>query len=323
MKAVAFTEYGPADRLRIVEVDKPVPTDDEILIRVRAASVNALDYHRLPGKPFFIRMISGFRKPKRQWLGVDVAGVVEAVGNNVTAFRPGDEIFGVARGSFAEYACTTISKVVIKSPSVSFEHAAALPVAGITALQGLRDKGKLVPGMKVLVNGAGGGVGTFAVQIAKAMGAEVTAVTSTGKLAMLSAIGEDHILDYTRDDFTAGTTRYDLIFDLGATHSLTEMRRVMTQNGKWLLAGGTVGAGWSTPLRNIFKGFMQSPFVDQKMSVVSARMKTDDLVLLQKLVDEGKIAPAISRTFPLRDTASAMAYVKEGRGAGKVVVKVA
>jgi NADPH:quinone reductase-like Zn-dependent oxidoreductase len=322
VKAIAFVEYGSADRLRFVEIEKPVPKEGEILIRVRAASVNAMDYHRLRGKPSFIRVFTGLRRPKREQFGFDVAGEVEAVGENVATIKEGDAVFGVARGSFAEYACAPMSKVVIKSESVSFQQGAALPVAGLTALQGLRDKGKVTPGMKVLVNGAGGGVGTFAVQIAKASGAEVTAVTTTSKIEMVRSLGADHIIDHTRDDFTTREAQYDVIFDLAANHSFASLRRVMSKRGAWLVAGGATGQGVMKPLSNILKGFSQAPFVRQNASIVSARLRAADLSILQKLVEEGKITPMIGATYPLNEGAQAVADAVRGNRGGKIVINV-
>lgn len=322
MRAITYQEYGSPEVLRLEEIAKPEPKADEVLIRIRAASVNALDRHFVRGEPWLMRFAAGLRRPRVTRLGVDVAGQVEAVGRNVTQLHPGDEVFGVCRGSFAEYACAPTSKVVIKSADVSFEHAAAIPVAGMTALQGLRDKGRIQAGQKVLINGAGGGVGTFAVQIAKWLGAEVTAVTSTGKLDMVRAIGADHIVDYTREDFTRSGQKYDVIFDLGANHPLSDMRRVMTSKGMWLFAGAAIEFGWVRPAGELLKGLAQSPFGKQKVLVVSARLTKDDLMFMQRLVAEGKITPVIDRTYALSDVARAVSYVERGYAGGKVVITV-
>jgi NADPH:quinone reductase-like Zn-dependent oxidoreductase len=322
MKAVTYTEYGSAEVLRLEEIAKPTPKDDEVLIRIRAASVNALDCHFMHGRPGLMRLVTGARKPKVTRLGVDVAGTIEAVGPNVTELHPGDEVYGVCRGAFAEYACAPMSKVVIKSANVSFEQAAALPVACVTALQGLRDKAKVQAGQKVLINGAGGGVGSFAVQIAKMFGAEVTAVTTTKKIGMVRAAGADYVIDYTREDFTASGKKYDMIFDLGVTHSWSDVKRVMSRDGAWLFVGGVVENGLMRPFIELFKGFMQSTFATQKVQLVSGRVTRDDLILMDKLVSEGKVAPVIDSTYPLTDVAKAVTRVERGLAAGKVVITV-
>jgi NADPH:quinone reductase-like Zn-dependent oxidoreductase len=322
MKAIIYAEYGPPEVVRLVEVERPVPEDDEVLIRVRAASINAFDCHLLRGEPRMVRLALGFRRPKDSRLGVDVAGQVEAVGTKVTQLKPGDEVFGACRGSFAEYACAKESRVVIKHQAVSFEQAASLPIAASTALQGLRNKGKVQPGQKVLINGAGGGVGTFAVQIAKLFGAEVTAVTSTGKLDMVRAIGADHVIDYTREDFTRNAQRYDVIFDLGVTHPLPDMKRALTAKGKWLFVGGTSERGWVRPFAELAKGMAQSPFMSQKVVVVPARANREDLMILQQYIEDGQVTPVIARICALSEVPAAMRYVEDGHAGGKVVITV-
>ncbi len=322
MKAIVYSEYGSPDVLRLEEVAKPIPKDDEVLIRIRAASVNALDCHFMHGRPWLMRLVAGVRRPKVTRLGVDVAGRIEAIGSRVTAFHPGDEVFGVCRGAFAEYACAPMSRIAIKSASVSFEHAAALPVACVTALQGLRDKGRVKAGQKVLINGAGGGVGTFAVQIVKLFGAEVTAVTRTGKLDMVRAIGADHVVDYTREDFTRNGKKYDVIFDLGATHSWLDMNRVMASGGVWLFVGGVTEGGLMRPVVELLKGLAQSPFVSQKVKVVSPRLTRDDLKFMDKLVADAKVSPVIDSTYSLTDAAEAIRRVEQGFAGGKVVITV-
>jgi len=322
MKAITYREYGSPDVLRLEEIEKPAPGEGEVLIRIRAASVNAMDCHFMRGEPRFIRLMTGVGKPKNPRLGVDVAGIVEAVGSNVTDFKPGDEVFGVCRGAFAEYACAPGLKVAIKSASVSFEQAAALPVACVTALLGLRDKGKVMAGQKVLINGAGGGVGTFAVQIAKHLGAEVTAVTTTKKLELVRRIGADHVIDYTRDDFTRNGKRYDAIFDLGSNHPWSEIRRSLTRSGTRLFVGGPREAGLMRPFVELFKGIAQSPFVSQKVQLVSGRVTREDLVFMDELVADGKIVPAIDGTYPLSDVADAVRRLEEGSVGGKVVITI-
>ena len=323
MKAITYMEYGSPDVLQITEVERPVPKDDEVVISIRAASVNALDRHFMRGEPYLMRMVAGLRKPKVTRLGVDVAGIVETVGGNVTQFRAGDEVFGVCRGAFAEYGCASEIRFVMKPSNVSFEQAAAVPVAAVTALQGLRDKAKIQPGQRILVNGAGGGVGTFAVQIAKVFGADVTAVTSTRNLDMVRSIGADHVVDYTREDFTKNGERYDVIFDLGANHPLSDLTRVLTDDGIWLLVGAVTNGGWLRPLANLSKSLVRARFVSQKVRLVSGRVNKDDLIVLQHFLEEGKITPAIDRCYPLRDVPEAFRYFEEGQVKGKIIITVA
>jgi len=322
MKAITYREYGPPDVLRLEEIEKPAPAEGEVLIRIRAASVNAMDCHFMRGEPRFIRLMTGVGKPRNPRLGVDVAGIVEGVGPKVTDFKPGDEVFGVCRGAFAEYACAPGLKVAIKSANVSFEQAAALPVACVTALLGLRDKGKVRAGQKVLINGAGGGVGTFAVQIAKHLGAEVTAVTTAKKLELVRGIGADHVIDYTRDDFTQNGKRYDAIFDLGSNHPWSEIKHSLTASGTRLFVGGPREAGLLRPFVELFKGILQSPFVSQKVQLVSGRVTRDDLILMDKLVADGKIIPAIDGIYPLSDVANAVRRLEGGSVGGKVVITI-
>ncbi len=263
MKAAVYTRYGPPDVVQITDVEKPVPKDDEVLIKVRAASVNPLDWHFMGGTPYFVRILAGLRKPKITGLGVDVAGQVEAVGRNVTQFKPGDEVFGSCRGAFAEYACTPESKLVMKPDNVTFEQAASAPVVAFTALQGLRDKGKIQPGQKVLINGAAGGVRTFAVQIAKSFGADVTGVCSTRNAAMVRSISADRVIDYTQEDFTKSGQRYDLIFDCVANHSLLACRRVLNPKGIYIAVGGPSGRWMIGPLARAITAPVLSRFVSQ------------------------------------------------------------
>jgi NADPH:quinone reductase-like Zn-dependent oxidoreductase len=321
MKAARLSEYGSADDVvRIMDVEVPTPKDDEVLIRVVAASVNALDAHRMKGPPRAMRLLLGMRKPKDNRIGVDVAGQIESVGAKVTKFRAGDEVFGVCRGAYAEYACAQESRIVLKPVGVSFEEAAATPVAGVTALQGLRDKGKIQQGEKVLINGAGGGVGTFAVQVAKLLGADVTAITRAENLDMVRSIGADRVIDYNREDFTTGSERYDVIFDMGANRSFAELRRVLSKDGRWLIVGGVISNGWLGPLGRVAGGIARSRFVSQKVQLVSARLTADDLATLANFLSAGKIRPVIETTFPLNDVGKALDHVEKGRVKGKVVV---
>jgi NADPH:quinone reductase-like Zn-dependent oxidoreductase len=322
MKAVRFGEYGSPDVLQVREVERPAPRDGEVLIRIHAASVNALDAYLMRGTPYLMRMSTGLRKPKDARLGVDVAGSVEAIGTGVTQFKPGDDVFGVCRGAFAEFACASESRLVIKPPNLSFEQAAAVPIAGVTALMGLQKYGKIQRGQKVLLNGAGGGVGTFAVQIANALGAEVTAVTRTENLEMVGRIGANHVVDYTREDFTKSGQRYDVIFDLGANHSLSDIRRVLTDRGIWLVVGGAWKGGWLRPLTEVVKGLAQSRFARQKVQIVSGRATKESLTDISEFLEAGTVVPVIDHVYPLSDVREALRRVEEGRARGKVVLSV-
>src|SRR5712672_3257796 len=323
MKAIRFCEYGSTDVLKFEGVEKPVPSDDQVLIRVRAASLNFIDPGVMRG-PWPLRLMTGLRKPERTRLGTDVAGQVEAVGKNVTLFKAGDEVFGVARSSLAEYACAREGALVIKPANVTFEQAGCVTWAGLTALQGLR-QGKIQPGQKVLINGATGGVGTFAVQIAKALGAEVTGVCSTGKVDLVRSIGADHVIDYTKEDFTKGDQRYDVIFDNVQNHSFSDRRRVLTPNGICVLAGiGGAGLHPETWGRIIggFKADLLSRFGNQRFVRYVTKMEKEDLKLLSDLMQTGKVTPVIDRTYKLSETAEAMRYFEEGHARGKVVITV-
>ncbi|MGA2625191.1 MAG: NAD(P)-dependent alcohol dehydrogenase [Bacteroidota bacterium] len=317
MRAIIYTEYGPPDVLQYTEVAKPAPKDDEVLIRIRAASVNPLDWRIMRGKPLFTRlMIGGLRKPKVTRPGVDVAGQVEAVGRNVTQFKPGDEVFGSCRGAFAEYACTSESALVMKPANVTFEQAASVPVAAITALQGLRDKGRIRRGHKVLVDGASGGVGTFAVQIAKSFGAEVTAVCSTRNVDTARSIGADQVIDYTQEDSTKNGQRYDLIIAANAYHSIFDYRRALGQDGIYVMAGG----GWAQIFQAMLLGPLLSLIGSRKMCFFVAKLNKTDLVLLKDFLEAGKIVPVIDRRYPLSDVVEALRYLEEGHARGKVVI---
>ena len=320
MKAIVRTQYGPPDVLQFTEVAKPTPADNEVLIKLYAASVNPLDVFQMRGVPL-LRSIPGLRTPKHQVLGCDIAGRVEAVGKQVKQFQPGDEVFGVtgfAGGGFAEYVCATENKLALKSADLSFEDAAAVPIAAITALQGLRDKGRIQPGQKVLVDGASGGVGTFAVQIAKSFGAEVTAVCSTKKVDTARSLGADHVIDYTREDFTKSGQRYDLILGANAHHSIFDYMRALSQDGIYVIAGGG--------LAQIFQAMLLAPLLSRigskKTYFFIANINQKDLVFLKDLLEAGKVVPVIDRRYPLSDAAEALRYLEQKHARGKVVLTV-
>ena len=324
MKAIVHCEYGSPDVLELKDVETPVPNDNQLLVRVRAVAVNPLDL-TITG-PLALRPMSGLRKPKETRVGVDYSGTVEAVGKNVTNFKPGDEVFGGKTGSFAEHICVLANRAVVAKPSnVTFEQAAAVPVAAITALQGLRDKGHIQPGQKVLVNGASGGVGTFAVQIAKSFGAEVTGVCSTRNVDLVRSIGADHLIDYTKEDFTNGTEHYDLIFDLVCNHSFAERRRVLTPQGICVMAG-IGGAGWHDGILGKIVGELyaiaRSRFIGQKFVAYIASFNQKDMMTLAELLQSGKIKPVIDRTYKLSEVSRALLYLQEGHARGKVVLSV-
>jgi NADPH:quinone reductase-like Zn-dependent oxidoreductase len=316
MKAVVYRRHGPPDVLEVEDLPKPVPTDDQVLIKVRAASANPIDWHFIRGDPYFVRLAT-LGKVKRP--GADVAGDVEAVGSKVTRFKPGDEVFGFGRGSFAEYACAPQSALALKPKGVTFEQAGSVGVAGLTALQGLRDHGQLRAGQKVLINGAGGGVGTFAVQIAKALGAEVTAVSRTENLELARSIGADHVIDYTKEDFTRSGHRYDVILDNYATHSFSECRRVLNPEGRYVVAGGPTESMISM-LSGLIAGLVESLFASQKMAVFVTRPKEGQLDFLRELMETRKLTPVIDRRYPLSEVREAIAYLEQGHARGKVVL---
>ena len=326
MKAIVYCDYGVAN-LKLEQIEKPVPNDDQLLVRVHAASVNPYDWHFVEGTPYVMRAIAGvgLRKPKDTRLGVDFAGTVEAVGKNVTEFKPGDEVFGGRGGAFAEYVCPRANRAVaLKPSSVSFEDAASVNIAGITALQALRDKGKVQPGRKVLINGASGGVGTFAVQIAKSFGADVTGVCSTRNVDLVKSLGADHVIDYTKEDFTKNGERYDVILDNVGNHSLSECRRVLMPNGKYVLIGGG-GANDQGLLGGLGKALWAmvfSKFVNQQMGMMMADANHNDLTVLADMMQSGKLRPVIDRTYKLDQVPDAIRYVEEGHARGKVVITV-
>jgi NADPH:quinone reductase-like Zn-dependent oxidoreductase len=319
MKAIVRTQYGSPELLQFIEIATPAPRDNEVLIEVSASSVNPVDLYVMSGG--FGRLFAWWHKPKRKVLGCDIAGRVEAAGRNVKEFRPGDEVFGVigfAGGGFAEYACAPEHKLALKPANLSFEEAAAVPIAAITALQGLRDKGRIQPGQKVLIDGASGGVGTFAVQIAKSFGAEVTAVCSTRNMDTARSLGADHVIDYTRENFTKSGQRYDLILGANARHSIFDYRRALSQDGIFVIAG----AGLARLLQTILFGPLLSSIGSKKTRFFLAKINHKDLVSLKCLLETGKVKPVIDRRYSLSDGAEALRYLAEGHAQGKVVIIV-
>jgi NADPH:quinone reductase-like Zn-dependent oxidoreductase len=317
MKAFVSDRYGSPDVLQLQELPKPEVTDDAVLVRVRATSVNAFDWHMLRGKPYLARLNEGLRRPKNAVLGLDVAGTVEAIGANVTHVKPGDDVFGSRLGAFAEYVS---GRNMVPMPNgLTFELAAAVPTAGQTALTGLRDKGGIQAGQRVLINGAGGGVGTFAVQIAKAFGADVTAVTSTKHLEMVRSIGADRVLDYSREDFTRDGRRYDLIFDIGGNRTLSRMRRALGPEGTVVLCAPAPGQ-WIGPIVRIAGAALTSRFGRQKVRPFLAPVSRENLLVLKELIEDGKVRPIIDRTYPFSQIPEAVRYLEGGQAAGKVVI---
>lgn len=320
MKASVYYEYGSPDVLRLEEIAKPTPGDKDVLIRVRAASLNPLDWHFMRGTPYFIRIVAGLRRPKFTCLGVDVAGQVEAVGRNVTEFKPGDEVFGGCRGAFAEYACTSEAALVLKPDNVTFEQAACVPVAAFTALQALRDKGQIQPGQKILINGASGGVGTLAVQIAKSFGADVAGVCSTRNVELVRSLGADRVIDYTLEDFTKAGQLYDVIFDLVGNHSLSAFRRALNSKGIYIAAGGSSDRWMIGALARMFAALVLGPFVSQKLVMILAKANKKDLTTISELMQAGKVTPVIDRRYRLSEVPEAIRYLEEGHARGKVVI---
>ncbi len=319
MKAIVQNRYGSPDDLELREIERPVVGADDVLVRVRAASITVADCHIVRGSPYFMRLATGLRRPKEPISGTDVAGEVEAVGTNVTALQPGDAVFGWCHGALAEYACARADHFVRKPASLTFEQAAAIPEAGCTALQGLRDQGRVQPGQKVLIIGASGGVGTFAVQLAKAFGAEVTGVCSAGNVELVRSIGADHVIDYTREDVTRGQQRYDVILQLAGTQSPAVLRRVLTPTGTLVMSSGQ---GRFSGIDRIVKALVASPFVRQRHAVWVAVPNQENLVTLKELIDAGKVTPIIDRSYSLREAPAAVGYVEAGHTRGRVAIAV-
>jgi NADPH:quinone reductase-like Zn-dependent oxidoreductase len=324
MKAVVYCDYG-VPNLKLQEIEKPIPADDQLLVKVRAASVNPLDWHFIEGTPYIGRFLFGMgpRKPKDTRLGVDFAGTVEAVGKNVTKFKPSDEVFGGRDGAFAEYVCVREARAVtLKPANVTFEQAASVPIAAVTALQALRDKGHVQAGQSVLINGASGGVGTFAVQIAKSYGANVTGVCSTRNLDLVRSLGADHVIDYTKQDFAHTGQHYDLILDNVGTQPLSQFRQALNSKGMCVLigGGGPNDGRWIGPITRPIKALLLSPFVSQKMGMIMAELNHDDLAFLADLMQSGKVTPVIDRTYELSDLPDAIRYIEQGHARGKVVI---
>jgi len=316
MKAMVYTKYGPPDVLHLEEVEKPAAKDSEISIKVHAASINSYDWRHLGPDPFFLRLMGGgLLKPKHRILGADMAGRVEAVGANVKGFKPGDDVVGDGGyGGYAEYACVDENKFVLKPAELTFEEAAAMPMAGLTALQGLRDKGRIQAGQRVLINGASGGVGTFAVQIAKSFGTEVTGVCRTAKMDLVRSIGADHVVDYTQEDVTRIDQIYDLIFDVAAFRSVSKYRRILSPKGIYVLAGGSMA--------RIFQSMLISMTGAKNMKFIGAKVKQEDLLVILELMRAGQVRSIVDKRFPLSETAEAFRYFKEGRTRGKIVITV-
>jgi NADPH:quinone reductase-like Zn-dependent oxidoreductase len=317
MKAIVYTEYGPPDVLQLKEVEKPTPKEDEVLVKVHAASLNAGDWAMLRGEPFYLRLAWGFPKPKHKILGLDIAGRVEAVGLNVKQFDPGDDVFGESGiGAFTEYRCVTEDKLVLKPAKISFEEAATIPEAALVALQGLRDAGQIQPGQKVLINGASGGIGTFALQIAKSFGAEVTAVCSTRNLDMARSIGADHVIDYTKEDFTRSGQQYDLILAANGYHPISDYKRALSPVGIYVCTGGSL----TQIFQSILLGSIMSNTGGKKLGNSYKKPNKDDLIFMSELLEAGKVVPVIDRRYPLSEVPEALRYLGEVHARGKVVI---
>jgi NADPH:quinone reductase-like Zn-dependent oxidoreductase len=323
MKAIVQDEYGSSDVLELKDIDKPEISDDEVLVRVHAAGVGRDVWHVMTGLPYPIRLAGyGLRAPKNPVIGSDMAGVVEAVGKNVRRFQPGDEVFGIGKGSYAEYVRAPEDKLAPKPANLTFEQASVLAIMGSTALQALRDHGKVRPGQEVLVIGASGGVGTYAVQIAKAFGTRVTGVCSTAKVEMVRSIGADHVIDYKREDFAEGDERYDVILDIGGNSSLSRLRRALTPRGTLVIVGGEGGGKWIGGTDRQIRAMMLSPFVGQKLGTFVNKENHEDMLVLKELVESGEVTPIIDRTYPLAEVPEAIRYLEEGHARGKVVISV-
>jgi NADPH:quinone reductase-like Zn-dependent oxidoreductase len=323
MKAIVRYKYGSPDVLELRDIDRPEIEDEEVLVRVHAAGVDRGVWHLMTGLPYPIRLAGyGLRAPTNPVIGSDVAGVVEAVGKNVSRFEPGDEVFGIGKGSYAEYARALEDKLAHKPSNLTFEQAAVVAISGLTALQGLRDHGRIEPGQEVLIIGASGGVGTYAVQIAKALGAEVTGVCSTLKVEMVRSIGADHVIDYTCEDFAEGEQRYDLILDIGGNSSLSRLRRALTPRGTLVITGGEGGGRWLGGTDRQLRALVLSPFVSQKLGTFISKENHEDMIVLKELIESGKVTPVIDRTYSLAEVPGAIRYLEEGHAQGKVVITV-
>jgi NADPH:quinone reductase-like Zn-dependent oxidoreductase len=322
MKAMVLHQYGPPSVLALADVDQPTINDDGLLVRVRASSVNPQDWYFVTGTPYIARMSYGLRRPKQNIPGTDMAGVVEAAGRNVHQFKVGDAIFGMRSGAYAEYVAVRADRVVAKHARLTFEQAAAVPVAALTALQGLRDKGRIQTGQQVLINGASGGVGTFAVQIAKSFGAVVTAVCSTRHVDAVRALGADDVIDYTRTDFVHSGVKYDLIFDIAGNRSLSDRRRAMTPQGTLVLVGGPKRSKWLGPLTDFAKVAVAARFGHQTLVTMLAKNSRDDLAVMAELMESGKVTPVVERIYPLAEVPAALSYLGEGHAQGKIVITV-
>ena len=322
MKAIVQDTYGTADVLHLADIDTPAVGDDDVLLRVVAASAFIGDWHIMTGLPLVFRLVSGVRAPKVRVRGQDVAGRVEAVGKDVIRFRQGDEVFGTCNGAFAEYATARADKIAPKPVNLSFEQAASVPITGTTALQALRNVGRVQPGQRVLIIGAAGGVGSFAVQIAKAFGAHVTGVCSTKQIDLVRTIGADDVIDYTRDDFAQMAPRYDLILDIAGARSLSHLRRALAPQGTLVIVGGEGGGRWFGGIDRQLRAHMLSPFVSQKLGTFVSRENGEDLIVLKELIEAGKVTPVIDRTYPLNEVPEAIRHVEEGHARGKVVITV-
>jgi NADPH:quinone reductase-like Zn-dependent oxidoreductase len=323
MRAIVQTEYGSAGVLRIAEIDRPAIGDDEVLVRVHAAGLDRGTWHLMAGQPYLMRVMGfGLRAPKNRVPGLDVAGTVVAIGANVTRFAIGDEVFGVSRGSFAEYACAREDKLAPKPTNLTFDQAAVVAISGLTAIQGVCDVGRVQAGQRVLIIGASGGVGTYAVQIAKAFGAEVTGVCSTAKLDLVRSLGADHVIDYTQDDFASEPERYDLILDLGGNSSLSRLRRALTASGTLVIVGGENGGRWTGGLGRPLRAVALSPFVRQRLVMKTPKEHYADLERLARLIEAGEVTPVIERTYPLQQAPDAMRHLQAGHARGKLVISV-
>jgi NADPH:quinone reductase-like Zn-dependent oxidoreductase len=322
MKAIVQERYGTADVLELEDIDKPEIGDDDVLVRVLAASAAIGDWHIMTGSPYLGRMAFGLRAPKARVRGTDVAGRVEAVGKDVIRFQPGDEVFGTCNGSFAEYAIARKDKIAPKPANLTFEQAATVPTSASTALQALRDKGMVQSGQKVLIIGAAGGVGSFAVQIAKALGAHVTGVCSTTKVDLVRSIGADDVIDYTRDDFADGAHRYDLILDIAGNRSVSHLRRALAPRGTLVIVGGEGGGRWFGGIDRQLRAQLLSPLVRQRLGTFIAKQNGEDLVALKDLIEAGKVTPVIDKRYPLSEVPEAIRHLEEGHAQGKVVITV-